>query len=96
MLALSQRPPLQLAQVRHLIGVDGGGTGTRARVTDAQGQLLGNGTAGPSGLSQGVEQAWRHINQAITAAFADAALPLPPPHQCALGLALAGDRKSVV
>ncbi|MEY2653988.1 MAG: hypothetical protein RLZZ524_1016, partial [Pseudomonadota bacterium] len=52
-----------------LIGVDGGGTGTRARLCDAQGRVLGDGAAGPSALGQGVEQAWRHIGQAVEAAF---------------------------
>ena len=87
------------------IGIDNRGcfTGTRVRVVDAQGRLLGRGSAGPSGLSQGVEQAWRHVGQAVQAAFADAGLALPPPPECAMALALAGaerssklDRKSVV
>lgn len=88
----------RLAQPRlqplYLIGADGGGTGTRARVTDPQGRLLGAGTAGPSGLGQGVDQAWRHIGQAVGAAFAAAGLAQPAPADCALSLALAGSERS--
>lgn len=81
--------------VRWLVGVDGGGTGTRARLQDASGRTLGQGHAGPSGLSQGAEQAWRHIDQAIGAAFAAAGVPRPRPAACALALALAGAERSV-
>lgn len=76
--------------LRYLIGVDGGGTGTRARLTDRAGRPLACGQAGPSGLGQGIEQAWRHIDQAVAAAFAQAGLPAPDRPACALGLGLAG------
>lgn len=79
---------------RFLVGVDGGGTGTRARVRQRGGETLGEGTAGPSGLSQGIEQAWRHIGLAVAAAFASAGLPPPDPADCALALALAGAERS--
>lgn len=72
------------------MGVDGGGTGTRARLQSADGRTLGEGQAGPSGLSQGVEQAWRHVQQAIAAAFAQAGLEAAAPAEIALGLGLAG------
>ncbi len=72
------------------VGVDGGGSGTRARLQDATGQTLGQGSAGPSGLSQGVDQAWRHVQQAIVAAFKAAGLSWPAPATVALGLGLAG------
>jgi len=77
-------------QVRYIIGVDGGGTGTRARLADATGRVLGQGEAGPSALGQGVDQAWRHVQQAVVRAFEAAALPLAGPQQCVLGLGLAG------
>lgn len=76
---------------RYVIGVDGGGSGTRARLQDASGRTLGNGVSGPSSLSQGAAQAWRHVRQAIDDAFASASLPAPPDAtQCALGVGLAG------
>jgi len=74
----------------YLLGVDGGGSGTRVRLIAPAGQVLGHGEAGPSGLAQGVEQAWRHIELAVARAFAEAGLSAPQPAQCALGLGLAG------
>lgn len=93
---LAPTPPIRplRPQPRYLIGVDGGGTGTRARVRTLQGQPVGDGTAGPSGLSQGIEQAWRHIGLAVAAAFASADLSPPSPADCALALALAGAERS--
>ncbi|MEK8047572.1 MAG: ATPase [Burkholderiales bacterium PBB6] len=76
--------------MRFIIGVDGGGTGTRARLCNLQGQVLGFGEAGPSGLSQGLEQAWRHVLQAVRAALAQAGLADVPFSDCALGAGLAG------
>jgi glucosamine kinase len=76
--------------VKHWLGVDGGGTGTRARLQDAAGRTLGEGEAGPSALSQGVVQAWLHVQQAVAAAFANAGLPPAAPAETALGLGLSG------
>ena len=79
--------------LHYAIGVDGGGTSTRARVVHRSGVVVGEGRAGPSGLMQGVEQAWRHIGQAIQAAVAGRLQPgWAPPERahCALGLGLAG------
>lgn len=75
---------------RLLAGVDGGGSGTRARLTDAAGRLLGTGQAGPSGLSLGVDRAWAHVRLALERACAAAGLPPPDPADCAIGLGLAG------
>ena len=72
--------------VRHWIGIDGGGTTTRALIADPQGRILGRGQAGPSALGQGAEQAWRHIEQAIVAAQ----VPGLALQDCALGLGLSG------
>ncbi|MBA4177501.1 MAG: ATPase [Leptothrix sp. (in: Bacteria)] len=79
-----------LHAVRYVAGIDGGGTGTRARLQDRAGTLLGQGEAGPSGLGQGVMQAWRHVLQALDAAFAAAGLAPAAPAHIALGLGLAG------
>lgn len=70
---------------RHWVGIDGGGTSTRAVVADAQGRILGRGEAGASALGQGAEQAWRHIAEAVAAAVPGLAL-----QDCALGLGLSG------
>lgn len=73
-----------------MAGVDGGGTGTRVRLQRFDGATLGQGEAGPSGLGQGTDQAWRHVMQALMAAFQNAGLPPAPPGDIALGLGLAG------
>ena len=84
--------PLPDSRLRYLAGVDGGGSGTRVRLQDLQGHTLGEGSAGPSGLGQGVAQAWRHVEQALAQAFAAAGLPAAAPGVVALGLGLAGAR----
>jgi glucosamine kinase len=76
--------------VDYLVGVDGGGSGTRALVQRVGGARVGSGTAGPSALGQGVAQAWRNIEAAIRAAFDEAGLPLPPWQRCALAAGLSG------
>lgn len=83
--------------IHYRIGIDGGGTSTRARLTLADGTVLGEGKAGASGLMQGISQAWRHIQQAIDDAVYHATLngtlagqPPPAPHHCALGIGIAG------
>lgn len=81
------------ADIHYAIGVDGGGTSTRARVVHRSGVVVGEGKAGASGLMQGTPQAWRHIAEAIAFAVQgclQADWPQPEPANCALGLGLAG------
>ncbi|MFY9511968.1 MAG: hypothetical protein WAQ05_13450, partial [Rubrivivax sp.] len=59
-----------------LVAVDGGGSGTRARLWSWQGGLLGEGSAGPSGLSLGATAAWLAVESAATAALRQAGLSL--------------------
>lgn len=61
-----------MSRPRYLIGIDGGGTGTRARLALRDGTVLGQGRAGPSALGQGVESAWRQIERAVLDALHDA------------------------
>jgi glucosamine kinase len=75
---------------QYLIGIDGGGTGTRARLTDANGFDLSQGSAGPSSLMYGAEQAWKSIFIAIRQAFFNANLAIPPLNQIVVGCGLAG------
>jgi glucosamine kinase len=77
-------------EIQFVIGVDGGGTNTRARLADRKGSVLGYGEAGPSGLGQGIDQALANTSAAITRAFENADLPLPPGYQLAVGMGLAG------
>ncbi|QJD98885.1 ATPase [Massilia forsythiae] len=80
--------------IDYLIGVDGGGTGTRVRLARGDGagawQELAQGAGGPSGLGLGVERAWTAVRGAVQAAFDAAGLAQPAPRQVAIGLGLAG------
>lgn len=77
--------------VDYLIGVDGGGSGTRAVVQRVQGDgVAGTGTSGPSALGQGVAQAWDNVLAAVRRAFAEAGWPVPPWRRCALAAGLSG------
>jgi N-acetylglucosamine kinase-like BadF-type ATPase len=59
-----------------IIGVDGGGTRTRARLADVRGEILGNGEAGTSNPNaNGFATAQTEILEAIQRAFDDARLP---------------------
>lgn len=76
--------------IEFLIGVDGGGSGTRACVARRDGPVIGHGTAGPSALGQGISAAWTQVVSAIEQAFASAQIPTPAWQQCALGAGLSG------
>jgi len=67
MTAASQPGPL-------FIGVDGGGTGCRARIEDAEGNILGTGIAGPATLRLGVDRALAEVEKACRAAVEEAGL----------------------
>jgi|SRR5690242_1499487 len=56
------------------VGVDGGGTGCRARIEDAKGSLLGTGIAGPATLRLGVDRALAEVEKACRAALEEAGL----------------------
>src|SRR5260370_9533990 len=60
---------------RYLIGVDGGGSGTRVVLADANGVELERATCAPSGLPLGVERAWDAIQGAGARAVETARLP---------------------
>lgn len=77
--------------IDYVIGVDGGGTGTRVRVADRYGTPLSQGVAGPSALGQGVESAWVNILQAIHSAFESCPIPVPHWSRCVLAAGLSGN-----
>jgi glucosamine kinase len=56
------------------VGVDGGGTGCRARIEDAEGTLLGTGIAGPAALRLGIDNALNEVRKACHAAIEEAGL----------------------
>ena len=74
----------------YLLGVDGGGTGTRVILADALGQELARASAGPSGSMHGIPAAWQAILTAVDAAFAEAFLMRPNLDQIAIACGLAG------
>jgi glucosamine kinase len=79
--------------IDYLIGVDGGGTGTRvriARVSPGGAVELAQGASGPSGLGLGIARAWATVQEAVAQAFAAAGIAPPPPDRMAIGLGLAG------
>lgn len=76
--------------IEFLIGVDGGGSGTRARVVRRDGAPVGQGQAGPSALGQGIAAAWTQVDHAIRAAFAAGGCDVPAWSRCALAAALSG------
>lgn len=76
--------------VKYLLGVDGGGTGTRVVLATRGGTILAQANAGPSALGQGVAAAWRNILAGVHNAFSLAELAVPDWSQCALGAGLSG------
>jgi N-acetylglucosamine kinase-like BadF-type ATPase len=72
----------------HVLGVDGGGTQTRAVLADMNGRVLGRGSAGSSNLhAVGEEAALEALRTAIAEAWRAAQLPAGLPHAACLGLA---------
>ena len=62
-----------------LLGIDGGGTTTKAWLAEPGCRVLGQGTAGPSNAkSVGLEAARRALNTAIRGAFHAAGLDTEP------------------
>ncbi|WP_423758947.1 BadF/BadG/BcrA/BcrD ATPase family protein [Burkholderia sp. NLJ2] len=78
-----------MAALLFAIGIDGGGTGTRAVLADRHGRELAQGRGGPSGLGLGIERAWASIGAACADAFTQAGFAFEW-SQCALGCGLAG------
>lgn len=76
--------------VDYLIGVDGGGSGTRALVHHVRHGAVGTGSAGPSALQQGIPQAWDHVRLAVRRGFESAGVAVPPWQRCALVAGLSG------
>jgi glucosamine kinase len=76
--------------VDYLIGVDGGGSGTRALIHRSRGDVVATGSAGPSALQQGIAQAWDNVLAAIRDAFKTAGIATPPWSRCVLAAGLSG------
>jgi glucosamine kinase len=76
--------------IEFLIGVDGGGSGTRVRLARTDGVELAEGVSGPSGLLHGIANAWAAVEDAAGMAFRAAELEFPAKDKIAIGLGLAG------
>ena len=74
----------------YLIGVDGGGSGTRALIQHLEGEVVGLRSSGPSALGQGIAQAWDNVLLAIRRGFESAGIDAPPWQRCALAAGLSG------
>ena len=76
------------------IGIDGGGTGCRARIEDAAGNVLGQGATGPATTRIGVDRSMQAVRAASEAAAIDARLTPSALRHTIAGVGLAGiDRK---
>lgn len=72
------------------LGVDGGGTGCRARIEDAAGTILGQGLSGPATTRLGIEEAWASIARAFDSAIDEAGLSAVDIGRIHAGVGLAG------
>lgn len=72
------------------IGIDGGGTGCRARIRDIEGRVLGEGTGGPANVRLGAEAARASVLAACLAAAGSAGLGEDALAEAHAGLGLAG------
>jgi glucosamine kinase len=81
----------------YFLGIDAGGTHTRARLTASDGAVLGFGEAGPANTRIGLENAIRVIEEACHAAISAAQLPESELGNIRAGLGIAGlNRRGVL
>ncbi|KLV04363.1 N-acetylglucosamine kinase [Photobacterium aquae] len=76
--------------IRYFVGVDGGGTSCRARITDTNGTFLGEAKTGSANILLGADIAMASINEAIATAATHAGLDQTSFAAMSVGLALAG------
>lgn len=72
------------------LGIDGGGSKTKAILINAAGDLLGTGVAGPANPLHGVEQTFTSIKLAAELALDEANLPVSAMARLIVGAGLAG------
>lgn len=75
---------------RYFLGVDGGGTGCRARLEDEAGNVLGQGLSGPATTRLGIDVAWASIERAFRSAIEEAGLTTQQVARISAGVGLAG------
>ncbi len=72
------------------LGVDGGGTGCRARLETGDGAVLGEGLAGPATTRIGIDEAWAAVQAASDRAISEADLSTNQVRRIHAGVGLAG------
>ena len=72
------------------VGIDGGGTGCRARIENAEGVVYGSGLAGPAATRLGVERSWASIKAAFLVAAEEAGLSNERITRLRAGIGVAG------
>jgi len=77
-------------QTELLLGVDGGGTRCRARLTDSSGLILGEGSAGPANIRFGLEQSFGAVLEAAIECLHQTGLSYAELERTIACLALAG------
>ncbi|MER9441687.1 N-acetylglucosamine kinase [Mesorhizobium sp. M0340] len=78
------------ASSHYFLGVDGGGTGCRARIEDEAGTVLGQGLSGPATTRLGIEAAWASVAKAFGAAIKEAGFTATKIARIRAGVGLAG------
>jgi len=73
------------------LGVDGGGTGCRARLSDGTGAVLGEGIAGPANIRISLEESVRSVREATAQCLARAGASFSDPIAACLALAGASE-----
>jgi glucosamine kinase len=74
----------------YVLGVDGGGTGCRARIEDGQGTVLGQGLSGPATTRLGIDAAWASVAKAFGTAIEEAGFGAAEIARIHTGIGLAG------
>jgi glucosamine kinase len=93
----AQRSQGKIARADFFIGIDGGGSGCRARIEDPRGHTLGAGTAAPAAVRLGIDRALAAVHSAAHAAASDGGLPTDSLSRMHAVVGLAGiGRKSVL
>lgn len=78
------------AGAHYFLGVDGGGTGCRARIEDAEGTVLGQGLSGPATTRLGIDAAWASVSKAFGAAIDETGFGMAEIARIHAGIGLAG------
>ena len=88
---------MNAADGQMFVGVDGGGTGCRARIEDSKGRVLGTGIAGPAAVRIGLDKALAAVEHACHGALEEANLPVEALADAVAAIGLAGiGRKGVL